>query len=199
MYKGGSKLLPIVLVIIVTIVAIIALVSVGRALLGRGDTPEVVEENPAAQSLLNSEIDRSVRMTVRGPIVANEEFNSYQIEISPVERRMTTYRGYEQEVIDTKQLGNSTEGYGEFVHALDRVNFTKEEKVTDTLDDVRGICATGRLYTFELLLAQSVIKDLWVSNCRKVPGSFGGDASAARDLFLKQIPDSDTLLRDLNL
>src|SRR5690606_38888812 len=111
MYKGGSKLLPVALVVIVTIVAVIALVSVGRALIGRNDQTDVVEESPAAQSLLVADVDRSVRMTVRGPIVADEEFNSYQIEISPTERRMTTYKGYQGQVIDTKRLGNSTDAY----------------------------------------------------------------------------------------
>lgn len=199
MYKGGSKLLPIALVIIVTIVAIIALVSVGKALLNRGDRGEIVEETPQASNLLASEVDRSVRMTVRGPIVADEEFHSYQIEVSPVGRRMTTFRGYQHEIIDTVQLSNTTAGYEEFVHALERVNFTKEQQLAEGMTDVRGVCAGGRLYTFELLQAQSVRQETWVASCREPQGSFGGEAVMARDLFLRQIPESRSLLRGLSL
>lgn len=198
MYKGGSRLLPLALVVIVTIVAIIAMVAVGRALLGRnGSNTEV--DNSAAKSLLVAEADRSVRMTVRGPIIADEEFNSYQIEVGAAGRRLTTYKGYGEQIIDTEQLANSMRGYEEFVYALDRVGFTSERKLEETLDDVRGICASGRLYTFEILQAQSVIKQLWVASCRDARGSFGGNAPEARDLFLKQIPDSTTRLRGLNL
>lgn len=199
MYKGGSKLLPIALVIIVTIVAIIALVSIGRALLGRGSSEEVPQENPAAQKLLVSEVDRSVRMTVRGPIIADEDFNSYQIEISPVGRRMTTYKGYQDGVIEDERLGNTTTGYEEFIYALDRANFTKEGQLPEDAGDLRGLCATGRLYTFEILQAQSTIKQLWTTSCRDASGSFRGEAALVRDLFLKQIPDSAARLRGLNL
>lgn len=198
MYKGGSKLLPLALVVIVTIVAIIAMVSIGRALLGRSSSNTEVD-NSAAQSLLVAEADRSVRMTVRGPIIADEEFNSYQIEVGPAGRRITTYKGYGEQVIDTEQVGNNMRGYEEFVYALDRVGFTKERQLEGTLDDVRGICASGRLYTFEILQAGSVLKQLWVASCRGTEGSFAGNAPAARDLFLKQISDSSTRLRSLNL
>ena len=192
-------MLPIVLVIIVTIVAIIALVSVGRALLNRGESNEAPEENPATRSLLVAEADRSVRMTVRGPIIADENFNSYQIEVSPIERRMTTYKGYRDEVIDTERLGNSMKGYEEFVYALNKANFTREEQLTGELDDIRGVCANGRLYTFEILQAQSVVKELWTSSCRDAAGSFRGNAVQSRDLFLKQIPESSAKIRSLNL
>lgn len=199
MYKGGSKVLPALLVIIVIVVAIIALVAVGRALLNRGAQEQVVEDSPAERSLLVTEADRSVRMTVRGPIIADEEFHSYQIEVSPLGRRMTTYKGYQEETIETKQLGNSTDAYVEFVHALARANYTHQVELPEEADDLRGACATGRLYTFETLQAQSMRSQSWVSSCRNMPGSFKGDAAFVRSLFLKQIPESNKMLQPLNL
>lgn len=199
MYKGGPKLLPVALVVVVMIVAIFALVSVGKALLGGSTKTEVVDEDRIAQKLLVSEVDRSVRMTVRGPIVADESFNSYQIEISPVGRRLTTYRGYQNEVINTVQLGNSTAGYEEFIHALDRAGFAEERELPGGLSDVRGLCATGRLFTFEILQAQSALEELWTTSCRESAGSFKGDAVRVRDLFQSQVPDSGARLRGLNL
>ena len=198
MYKGKSKLLPIVLVIIVAAVAIFALVSVGRAILNRDEDVEVVDTS-ADRALLTAEADRSVRMTVRGPIQADEEFHSYEIEVSPIGRRMTTYRGYQNESIDNIQLGNSVAAYDEFVHALSRANFTSEEQLSEDSEEERGACASGRLYAFETLQAQSVTKRLWVTSCKDLPASFMGDAVFIRDLFQKQIPDSSRLLRTLNL
>src|SRR5690606_13468861 len=106
MYRDRSKLLPIALVAIVAVVAIIAMVSLGRALLNGGDKDEVVDDS-ANRALLTTEMDRSVRMTVRGPIVAEEDFRSYEVEISPIGRRMSIYEGYQKEILDANRLTNS--------------------------------------------------------------------------------------------
>lgn len=198
MYRGNSKILPVVLIIVVMIVAIFAVVAVGRALLNRNAPAEPVDDS-VSRALVTSDADHSVRMTVRGPIVADEEFNSYRIDVSPIGRRMITYKGYQDQIIEDTRLANSTDAYVEFIHALNRMEFTKERKLDEAQDDLRGVCPEGRLYTFEILQAQSVIKQLWTSSCRKASGSFGGDAVEIRDLFLKQIPDSNTKLRDLRL
>lgn len=199
MYKGRSKLLPIVLVVIVAVVAIFALVSIGRAILNRDDQASVVEDDPAERSLLVSEIDRSVRMTVRGPIIADENFNTYEISVSPTERIISTYEGYQDRTINTERFPNSTEAYEEFVYALAQLEFSAETPKSEVLDDVRGVCALGRLYTFETLQAQSAISSAWISSCRGNDATFQGNAILARDLFHKQIPESNDYLRDLNL
>lgn len=198
MYRGNSKVLPVVLIVIVMIVAIFAVVAVGRALLGR-NTPAEPADDRASRALVTADADHSVRMTLRGPIVADEDFNSYQIEVSPIGRRMTTYRGYQNHVLEDTRLSNSTDAYVEFTHALNRIEFTNERELTEEQDDIRGVCPEGRLYTFEILQAQSVIKQLWTSSCRDAQGSFAGNAVDARDLFLKQIPESNAKTRDLNL
>jgi hypothetical protein len=199
MYKGRSKLLPIVLVVIVAVVAIIALVSLGRALLNRSDRAADAEYDQAEQSLLVSEIDRAVRMTVRGPIIADENFNSYEITVSPTERIIFTSEGYENRTLKTERFENNTEAYEEFVHALAKANFSEATLDSEEIADVRGVCAQGRLYTFDMLQAQSTISTAWVASCRGGGGSFRGDAILVRDLFHKQIPEINDYLRDLNL
>lgn len=199
MYKGGSRLLPIILAIIVIAVAVFAVVAVGRALLNRNQEEVDPIDSSASRSLLTTDADRAVRMTVRGPITADEEFHSYQIEISPIGRRMATYSGYQERVIEDERYSSSTTAYVEFVHALSRAEFTREASLSDEQDDTRGACADGRLYTFEIMQAQSVDKSLWTTSCRDLPGSFAGDAPEARRLFLGQIPDSNALLRDIRL
>lgn len=198
MYRGNSKIIPIIVLVIVVIVAIIALVSVGKSLLSRSTQPAVVED-VAQTALLNTEIDRSVRMSVRGPIVADEEFRSYDIEISPVSRRLTVYKGYDRQSIEDIRLGNNTEAYAQLVNALNLASFTRTAPSAVGVNDIQGICASGRVYTFSLLQAQSATKQLWAASCRGVDGSFRGSATQVRDLFQSQIPDSSRLLRNIDM
>lgn len=199
MYKGESRVLPAILVIIVTIVAIIALVSLGRLILSRTAANRPVVDDGAVKALLTTNADRSVRMMVRGPITADEDFRSYVIEVSPTSRRMTTYSGYENRELDSKQFTNNTEAYAEFVAALNRANFTKGIEPIDTEENMRGICAGGRFYTFEMAQSQSVSQQFWTTSCRNSNGTFRGDAPGIRTLFLRQIPGSDAMLQSIDL
>ena len=199
MYRGGSsRIFPALIVVAVIVVAIIALVAIGRAIFG-GGSDTAPEENPARRSLLTTDADHSLRMTVRGPLVADEEFRSYVVDVSPVERSLTTYTGYEYQQLDNVRFVNSTEAYAEFVHALEQASFLREQELSDEEDDTRGVCAGGRLYTFEIRRAQSDLKRLWTSSCRDESGSFRGEAERVKNLFLRQIPDSAELLRPIDL
>lgn len=199
MYRGSSsRIFPALLILIVIVVTVVALVAVGRALLG-GSSRNNVSDAPERRALLTTDADHSVRMTVRGPIVADSNFHTYQVEVSPVSRSLTTYTGYQDRQLENKQLSNNTVAYTEFVHALARANYLKEAELPEGQDDTRGACATGRLYTFEIMEAQSTVKSLWTSSCRNAPGSFKGNAEQVRDLFLRQIPDSNVLLKKIDL
>jgi hypothetical protein len=46
-------------------------------------------------------------------------------------------------------FANNLNAYDTFVHALQRTGFGKVRKTSDT-DDIRGVCATGQRYTFEV-------------------------------------------------
>ena len=53
---------------------------------------------------------RSVRMTVYGPVVANEDRQSYEITVSSSSRRFVAYTGYSQTQVGSKDLDNTYEG-----------------------------------------------------------------------------------------
>lgn len=199
MYKGNSsRILPILLVLIVVAIAIAGLVSVGRMIFG-GDQPSEGQVDVGRDSLLNTSVDRSVRMTVRGPIVAEEEFRSYQITVSPSSRRLVTYSGYLESPTETKQYSNNVEAYEQFVHALDKANMMNGDAFEGEKDDTRGICATGSVYEFEVLRADSSVKRLWTSTCRGSTGSFKASIEQVEGLFLEQIPDAQQVLKDLDI
>ena len=198
MYRGNSsRIVPIILVLIVIAIVIAALVSVGRAIFGGGEQTSVT--NAGRDALLDTSVGHSVRMTVRGPLVANEEFHSYQVAIDQSERSLVTYQGYLEQSIGSKSYGNNLKAYEQFVYALDKANFMLGDELTGDKNDTRGICATGLVYEFEVIDADSTVKKLWTSTCKGSPGSLKASVSQVNSLFLKQIPDSDQLIRKLGL
>lgn len=202
MYRGnGSRIFPVILVLIIIAIAIAALVSVGRAIFG-GDgeqSSQQTQVDTSRDSLLNTSLGHSVRMTVRGPLVADENFRSYQVVVSPDNRSLTTYSGYLERSLETKQLTNNVPAYEEFVHALDKANMAKGEAFTGEKDDTRGICATGKIYEYEILNAGSVVKRLWTSTCKGSPGSLKASSKQLETLFNEQIPERKALLNKIDL
>jgi hypothetical protein len=198
--NNGSlqRVIPIVLVLIIIIVAVAALISLGRSLFGGGSTTEPIV-NTGKDSLVNTSIDRSVRMTVRGPIVADENYHSYTITATPTARALTTYTGYLDTQVDTKDLPNSAKAYEEFVYALDRAELMEGTPLEGEANDTRGICATGRVYEFEVLQASNSIKKLWTSTCKDAKGSLDANVQQLIKLFQAQIPDYDDLTRKVKL
>jgi hypothetical protein len=200
MYKSSSsRVVPIVLILIVVAIAIAVLVSVGRAIFGGNSGQDTSKVDLGSESLLNTAVDRSTRMTVRGPLVADERFRSYQIAIDSSSRRLTTYSGYLDQTIESIQLGNNTRAYEELVYALSRANLMKGTELEGDKDDTRGICATGQVYEFEVLQGNSVIKRLWTSTCEGSPGSLEASVTQVQKLFTDQIPDAQTTLANIEL
>lgn len=184
--SGARRVIPIIFILIIIAVAIAAMVSVGQSMFG-GEQPE--EVNQGKRSLVNTSEDRSVRMIVRGPILADENYYSYMISIKSTSRTMTTYNGYLNRQIETKELPNSLPAYEQFVYALDRAKMMDAKEFSGTEDDVRGLCATGKLVKFETLRGTSVIKSLWTTTCHNAPGSLRTEYITLQNLFRTQIPD----------
>ena len=118
------RIAPILLIIAIAILAITAIVSIGRMMLGGGSNQpaqKTEEQEASIVELLKNEVGRSVKMTVRGPIVANEDARSYTVEISNSQRSLKTYKGYTAEVIDDVKLDNNSAAYDELVYESDYV------------------------------------------------------------------------------
>jgi len=178
--------------VVVTIALIFGMIMVGRYLFasrtnGNAQTNKL---DSARDDLLAVDAGRSVAMTVRGPLVAQENFRSYEIKISPDARRYISYKGYDDTVISQKNLANLPVAYKEFVYALDRADFTKPGRQTGQtdVDNVNGICATGRLYTFTLYNGSDVADSFWTSSCSGSSGTFGANVDQVGNLFADQIP-----------
>jgi hypothetical protein len=194
MYRSNtSRIVPMIIFIVVIVALIAGLITAGQYLFG-GNNKQAEQTKSAVQSakdeLLTLTADRSIRLTVRGPIVADKNFSTYQVSVSPSSRAYTLYDGYLGNVKENKSFSNNMKAYEEFVYALDKANITKPGKYTEEqASDLRGICATGPVYEFEFLDGGSVKKSYWTSTCKGSPGTLGASVAQLMNLFAAQMPE----------
>jgi hypothetical protein len=192
--------MPVILVLIVVGIAIAALISLGRAMFsGGGAEPSLAPVNSGKDALTKTTADRSVKMTVRGPIVAQENFHSYMIKVTPDSRNMTTYKGYLSEEVDSDKLDNNVQAYTQFVYALSRANLMEGTPLSGDANDTRGVCANGTVYEFEVLQGDKSVQKLWTSTCKGSQGSLKANLAQVSRLFRLQIPDFSKLAEKINL
>lgn len=194
-----KRILPVILVFVIIIIAVVALVSLARAVFFSGAQREPATVDISRQALVSTTADRSVRMTVRGPIVADEQFQSYQIAVSPTSRTLTTYTGYLDSVVDQTNLSNNTASYEQFVYALDKANLAKGTALEGEKNDLRGVCATGRVYEFAIMNGSTEVKHLWTSTCRGSSGSLDASVEQLMQLFTNQIPNASAAIGKVKL
>jgi hypothetical protein len=195
--NSGARLFPLFIILIVVALVIAAIVSIGRAVFSGGDSssPDSSQVDTGRAALLKTDDAHSVQMTVRGPIVADENFKSYRVTVSPAERQMSVYKGYLEDRTTGKRLDNNTKAYEQFVYALDKANMMKGDQPSDDVDkDLRGICAGGYVYEFSVLETGSAVKRLWTSSCDGSKGTLDASKEQLSGLFLDQIPGSSDLV-----
>lgn len=201
MKHGKSQLAPVIIIVIVVVVSVAAIVSLVRTFFGgsgSNNTETVQQQDVDEAALINTSVDRGVRMTVRGDITADESFRSYQIVIKPNSRSMTTYAGYLDRPIDSATRENNTKAYEQFVHALNREGMVTGNPLKDEKDDTRGICADGKVLEFETLQNDKTTKRLWTTTCKGFPGSLKANSTRLSNMFVEQIPEGKDLIKNLN-
>lgn len=193
------RIAPIALIIIIIAIAIAVIVSLARVMFFSDNQGSPAAIDVSREALLSTTVDRSVKMTVRGEIVADEQFKSYQITVSPSSRDFVTYQGYLDKAVDAVYLGNNIPAYEQFVHALDKAGLARGNQLADDKNDIRGVCADGKVYEFHIMNASEVVKHLWTSTCSGWKGSLVGKIKDFTDLFELQIPDSKDIIRKLKI
>ncbi len=193
--RKTRQIFSVGLTLVIIAVVIAALVSLARIILFPSST--TTTNDTSITSLLSTSADRAVRMTVRGPLTADENYRSYQITITPNSRNLTTYKGYLDQATDSIALTNNIPAYEQFVYALNNANYMKGTELTGANNDTRGICSAGYVYQFEILQSNKTLKKLWATSCSSPRGSLNATVSVITKLFTNQIPKSNTLIADL--
>lgn len=188
--------------VIITLVAIVLLAlsawgiaSVSKRIFGGSKTATTQEQK--IELLDYDRPSTSVKLVVQGPIVADEQFVSYVIEVGQDFRQITLYKGYGNTIVQQKRYDNNPQAYRAFLEALRRAGYTS--KVKGASDNEQGACATGKRYVYELNDLDEQVMRTWGVSCTSSQGSFGGTGSAVRSLFKSQVPDYTTLLKGSGL
>ncbi len=191
-----TRFIQIVFVLLIIILVIGTLVYFGRSIFFP-NTNVASQPDISQTALLSTNADRAVRMTVRGPIVADEDYRTYQIRVTPNERALIEYKGYQNQQFDNITLVNNIPSYEQFVYALDRSNLMRGTELTGDSNDVRGVCASGNLYQFQIFKADKVVKMLWTTSCSSVHGSINASLRVLTDLIISQIPGAQKKINTL--
>jgi hypothetical protein len=134
--------------------------------------------------------DTIVRMTVDGPIIAEQQHQAYRISIARSETRIETLQGYEYETIESKTYENNQESFTNFLRAIDLAGYARGVKADSQTQDERGVCATGNRFIFEIINGTREVQRYWSTSCGK-QGTFKGDGARVKQLFDRQIPQPD--------
>lgn len=194
-FEGMSnKALVIAAVIFIVVVGGIVYLLSGGSEGGSSQSPA----EPEKVVVTDKGAERSIRLTVGGKIVADEDYRSYVVDISPMKRTLTISKGYSQEVINFYEYSNNAKAYEEFVYALEAAGFDKERSVSDDAADIRGVCPNGERYEFEVYDDDKLLRRLWATSCRGT-GTFGGKVESVLKLFKAQIPSDNKELRKVDL
>ncbi|TAK89222.1 hypothetical protein EPO04_03965 [Patescibacteria group bacterium] len=127
-----------------------------------------------------------VRITIQGPVVANENFRSGMITVSPSSRSITAYKTYNNEVIQSEVLPNNSAAFTQLMDALQVSGFGKRTKSDQ--QQVASSCPTGFRYTYELRENGNVVLQTWETSCNTPRATFGGNVGLTNQLFRAQIP-----------
>ena len=189
MYRGSNpRIFPIIIVVLVIALVIAAVFSVGRMIFFSNSSSQDKATDSMSTSLVDTDEGRSVRWAVRGPIVANEKFQSYQITVSPTSRSYTVYTGYLDQVVLTHRYENNRQAYEQFVYALAKADVTNTRNAAD--NDIRGACATqGLAFVFETAKDGTADQSEWTTTCAGSKGTMTAKPAQVQALFVNQIPD----------
>lgn len=196
----NSQLIPVIVIVVVVVVSVALIVSLVRTFFFNGGQQQANQQDQRSTdqaALLNTAVDRGVRMTIRGDITADEKFRSYQIVVTPNRRTMTTYAGYLDQQLEHVALENNGRAYEEFVYALNRAGMANGTAFSGEKDDTRGLCPNGKILEFETLHNDKSVKRLWATTC-KIKGSLQANANQLSSMFLDQIPQGKELLKKIN-
>lgn len=188
-YKA-ARVLQVTFLVIVATVILLGVFFIGNFLTNNSNTVIV---DKGQEALLKTSEGYEVSALVRGPIVADEDFRSYKITISNSQRELVTYKGYDNQKLDTIKLDNSVAAYEQFVYALNNLGFMNGSGDTDN----KGFCSDGYVYEFNTIKDDKVVKSLWSSSCGSRSGTFRGSVRSTFNLFINQIDGGEELIQKL--
>lgn len=189
-YGQDNKVVVGALVLVTAVIVVAILLSVVQFSENNSGKTNVDSDR---QNLLSTNEDNAVIMSVRGDIVAQEDFTAYDVVVTPSQRKVIVYKGYDKKIVQQNKFPNTPSAYEQFVYALNNVGLVSKQRSDDS--DMRGICPTGDLYEFKLMSGDNILRTLWTNSCNYRQGTFGAKLSTVKQLFVDQIPDYEKIMK----
>jgi hypothetical protein len=172
--------------VVVIIIGIIAAFSAGK----KGSTTTT----PTQQSLTDHTTDGSeVRLTIEGPVNADELHRSTTISVSRDGRAIEADKTYNDVPAASATYQNNQDAFDDFMQALQNAGFTRQASGSTTQSEV-GQCPLGQRYIYELVTNDAIALRSWSSTCQLRGEPFAGNAGLVAELFQAQIPDYNKVL-----
>ncbi len=157
----------------------------------RGDRPRVQTE------LIDYAQTKTVmRMTVEGRVNLDADHRKARVTIGRDGNVLQLVSGYDGSVLNRKEYDSNEDAYATFLRALQLQGYTKGND-DPKAEDSRGVCPTGKVYTFEIITGSAVVQKFWTTSCGG--GTFRGNTGLIRQLFRAQVPDYTKMLRGTGL
>lgn len=192
MKRRGLRLGTVLLVAVVALVMLGGITFLARSIIGGGGNNGGGSSNnqgSVGQTILaNPSKNSTIAMSVRGPVVAQENHYDIDLKITSSGRNLVIYRGYDRKKVAKRiDLDNSDRAFNDLSLALSNNGFMSEAKGNVTKNN--GLCASGQLIDFRVSDGDKS-QTLWTTSCGSNLGNFGGRSSVVVDLLLNQIPGS---------
>jgi hypothetical protein len=184
------------LITIGLIILLIVLLFTGG---GKKNNPINGSQQPqTVQQLANfASTNAVVRLTIEGPIVADQNYQSVQITVGNDNTSYQQFQGYQGTVASQQNIVNNQASYSNFLYAIGRAGFLLGDNSKALAND-KGYCSTGNRYIFELIEGGTTIQRYWATSCSGTPKTYKGDLSLTLTLFQAQVPNYNTLISGLD-
>ena len=171
------------------IVLVIVLIVRG---LTSGPSPSV----PTALDLTTyADTGTKVVLILDSPVAAAATHRTVAITVGNDQANIQVQKGYDGEIERQQSYPMNSVGYAAFLHALALNGFTNGNN-DPKLQDERGQCALGDRFIYKVVdPGGNDLQRYWYTSCGN--GTFRGDVSAIRRLFILQIPDYSKLTSDV--
>ena len=154
---------------------------------------------PTPKSLTSyASTDAVTQLTIDGPINANQNHQSIEIDVSQNNVIFKQITGYEGQVVNRQTYANNQSAFDVFLHALNYAGFTLGNRDPKLVNEEIGLCALGDRYTYQIIYNGNVIQRFWSTNCGGTR-TYGGDDIRTQTLFQQQVPYYANVIQNITL
>jgi hypothetical protein len=178
--RTGIRNVVIALIGLGLVVLVVALLV--KAIFGTG-TPQIIPVDVGKYANTSA----TATLLMDGPTIINQDHRQIKITVSNTTNQIDIIKGYEGQVIDSRTYPSNSSAYASFLQSLKLLGFARGSKATV---DYRGFCPTGSRYLYSFNDGQTDLFTFWSTSCGG-QGTFRGNPTGVRQLFIAQIPASE--------